>query len=220
MTDPGCRTTIRNPVTSDETQMVQLLSRVFGRWPQFDIPATPREHLRWKMVSDPRAARHHWVTEIDGRIVVTLIRIVRGFRVKGRDYLAKDGVDAAVDPDHQGEGLYAAMVDVAKADSRDEEFDFGCSFTTNPRLRRRNLRFGTRSLANRIQVLEKPYRARAIVARRRARFPGRSPALLAAARIKLRAAFNRLGHPDRRKMYRRQLRPDLKEIDRIQLRVF
>ena len=195
MSELGSRTTIRNPADSDEPQMVELLSRVFQRWPEFEIPVTDVEHLRWKMRSEPLAARHHWVTEIDDRIVVMLLRIVRRFRVRGRDYLAKDGVDAAVDPRYQGQRLYVAMVDVAKADGRDEEFHFGCSFTTNPRLRRRNLRFGTRSLANGIQVLEKPFHARAIVAKRRKKHPGRSPTWLAVLRIKLRTVSNRCGHP-------------------------
>jgi hypothetical protein len=43
-------------------------------------------------------------------------------------------------------------------------------------------------------VLQKSYRARAIVARSRKKYDGRLPAPIAALRIKLQAAINRLGH--------------------------
>jgi len=79
---------------------------------------------------------------------------------------------------------------------RDAEFDLGFWYSTNPRTRRtdRPDQEG-KPLANPIQVLQKPYDARAIVARRRKRYGGRLPAPLAVLRIKLAAALNRLGHP-------------------------
>jgi GNAT superfamily N-acetyltransferase len=147
------------------------------------------------MRSDPLAARHHYVTEIDGKIVVMLLRILRRIRMRGGDFLAKDGVDAAVDPRYRSQGLYAALADFARADSHEREADLGCGFSSNPWLQPRTSRFGNRPLANRIQVLEKPYRARAIVNRRQMKYGGRWPASLAVLEIKLRAAFNRMGHP-------------------------
>jgi hypothetical protein len=195
MSESQSRGTIRNARRTDEVQLLELLARGFQRWPAFELPVSPLEHLRWKMRSDPLAARHHYVTEIDGKIVAMVLRILRRIRLRGRDYLAKDGVDAAVDPRHRSRGLYAAMADFARADSPEREGDLGCGFSSNPRLQPRMFRFGNRPLANRIQVLEKPYRARAIATRRQTKYGGRWPASLLALGIRLRAALNMMGHP-------------------------
>jgi hypothetical protein len=124
-----------------------------------------------------------------------LLRVIRRFRVRGRDCLARDGVDAAVDPDYQERGLYSAMLDQSKERPQYLEVDFGISYSSNPRLQRRDVRKGSKPLGNPIQVLEKRYRARAIVRRRREKHGGRLPAPLAVLRIKLQAALNRIGHP-------------------------
>ena len=81
------RTTVRNANEADEQQLLELLPRAFDRWPQFELDVPAVEHLRWKMRSDPIAGRQHWVTEVDGRIVAMLLRIVRRVRVRGRDYM-------------------------------------------------------------------------------------------------------------------------------------
>ena len=186
--------TVRNPGETDEAQIVELLSRAFHRWPRFEIPVPAIEHLRWKLRSDPVAGRHHWVGETDDRIVVVLLRIIRRIRVKGRDCLARDGVDAAVDPDCQEHRLYSSMVDESKERPQYFEVDLGLSYSSNPKLQGRNARKGSRRPTNPIQVLRKPYRARAIVRRRQAKYHERTPAPLAALRIRLGSAINRIGH--------------------------
>ncbi len=188
------RATVRNASEADEPQMLELLSRAFGRWPAFELNVTPLEHMRWKMRSDPIASRHQWVAEIDGRIVGMVLRIVRRVRVRGRDCLLRDGVDVAVDPRYQDEGLYAAILDHARESPQASEFDLAWAYSTNPRTRRRSREADRREISNPIQVLQRSYNARAIVARRRAKYGGRLPAWLAVLRIKLETAFNRLGH--------------------------
>jgi hypothetical protein len=194
MSEPIPELTVRNPIEADEVQMVELLSRAFHRWPQFEIPVPAIEHLRWKMRSDPVAGRHHWVGEIDDRIVVMLLRIIRRIRVRGRDCLARDGVDAAVDPRYQERGLYGSMVDESKKRPQHSEVDLSLSLTSNPKLQGRNTRQGSRRHANPIQALQRPYRPRAIVARRRTRYRERIPAPLAALRIELESILNRIRH--------------------------
>jgi hypothetical protein len=194
MSDLRAELTVRNPGEADEAQLVELLRRAFSRWPHFEIPESAAEHLRWKMRSDPVSPRHHWVGEIDGRIVVMLLRVIRRVRVRGRDCIIRDGVDAAVDPDYQEQGLYAAMVDESKRRPQFFEVDLGLSYSSNRRLRRRGARKGDRRIANPIQVLQKPYRARAIVRRSREKYRGRMPAPLAVLRIKLGTALQRVGH--------------------------
>jgi len=194
MSGASGRTTVRNASEADELEMLELLFRAFHRWPAFEIQVPPLEHLRWKMRSDPIAMRNQWVAEIDGRIVAIMLRIVRRVRVRGRDHLARDGVDAAVDPHYQGQGLYGAILDHSRESPQSAEFGLRFGYSTNPRTRRRNSTRASRSLGNPIQVLEKPYRPRAIVARRREKYGGRLPAPLAVLKIELERAFNRLGH--------------------------
>jgi len=147
------------------------------------------------MRSDPLAAHRHLVAEIDGRIVAMMLRIVRGVRVRGRSSLARDGVDAAVDPRYQGRGLYGAVLDHSREGPQGAEFGLAFWYSTNPRTRRRSKPELGKSLGNPIQVLQRPYHARAIVARRRKRYGGRLPASLAVLRIELERAVNRLAHP-------------------------
>ena len=186
--------TIRNANEADGPLMVELLFRAFRRWPAFELEVPTLEHLRWKMRSDPIAPRHQWVTEIDGRIVAMIGRIFRRVRLRGRDYLARDGVDAVVDPDYREQGLYGEMLECIERKPQQSDFDFGFAYSTNPRLLQRRTRLGRMPLANPIQVLEMPYRARAVVARRREEYGGSVPAPLALLRMKLETAVKRLGH--------------------------
>ena len=185
---------VRNAGEEDAPGMAELLSRAFDRWPAREVEVSPLEHLRWRMRSDPLAPRHQWVAEIDGKITAMAGNIFRRLRVRGRDYLAREGVDSAADPLYQVTGLYAAMVDRVRESPHRSDTDLGFSFMTNPVLLKRRRHRGRKPLANPIQVLEKPYRPRAVVARRRKRYGGRLPAPLAALRIGLRSALHRLSH--------------------------
>ena len=189
------RAAIRSASKADEPKMLELLFRAFQRWPAFPIQVPAFEHLRWKMRSDPIAAKHHFVAEIDGRIVAMMIRIVRRVRVRGRSSLARDGVDAAVDPRYQGRGLYGAVLDHSQEVLQGADYGLGFWYSSNPRTRRRSRPEEWNSLGNAIQVLQKPYDARGIVARRREKYGGRLPAPLAVLRIELEKAVNRLLHP-------------------------
>jgi hypothetical protein len=194
MSEAETQATIRNAREADEPQMLELLHRVFQRWPAFEIDVPAIQHLRWKMRSDPIASRHHWVSEIDGEIAALLLSIACRVRVGGRDCLARESADAAVDPRYRGAKLYASMADHVDGTAQSAEFDLSFWYGTNPRTRRRRRLEERKVLANPIQVLEKPYRARAIVARRREKHGGRVPVPLSVLRIKAEAAFNRLGH--------------------------
>ena len=123
MNETDSLATIRNATEADEPQMVELLFRAFHRWPAFEIDVPAVEHLRWKMRSDPVASRHHWVSEIDGEIVAMLLAIARRVRVGGRDYLAQEGADAAVDPRYQGAKLYGAIADHVVKVAQNADFD-------------------------------------------------------------------------------------------------
>jgi hypothetical protein len=194
MSEAAPPATTRNATEADQAEMVELLFRAFHRWPAFEIPVSPLEHLRWKITSDPIAVRHQWVTEIDDRIVAMILRIICRVRVKGRDCIGRDGVDAAVDPRYQGRRLYSAIMDHIWNSPQASDFDLVFSYSTNPRARRRGRVGDNEPIGNPVRVLQKPYRTRAIVARRRDQYGGRLPAPLAVLRIELERALNRLRH--------------------------
>ena len=123
--EPGAR--IRNADEADVPQMVEVLLRAFRGWPAFEIEVPAVEHLRWKMRSDPMAPRNQWVTEVDGRIAGLSLAIVRRVRMRGQDYLVRDGVDAAVDPGYQGRRLYSSMADELESTPQTAEFDLGAA---------------------------------------------------------------------------------------------
>ena len=189
------RVTIRNAGEADEPEIVELLLKAFHRWPEFEIPVSATDHLHWKLRSDPIASRLQWVSEIDGRIVGTIFRVVRRVRVKGQDCLSREIVDAAVDPQYERQRVHSAMANHAQESRQASEFHLGYWYSTNPKLRRRSTRQERAPLANPIRVLQKPYRTRAIVVRRRKKHGGRLPVPLAVLRIKLGTAFKRLGRP-------------------------
>jgi len=192
------RASVRNAREGDEAQMVELLLGAFDQWPAFELEVPAVEHLRWKMRSDPIAPRHQWVSEIDGRIVAMIGRVFRRVRVRGRDYLAREGVDAAVDPEYQERGLYGAMLDQVHESPQNSESDLGYGYGTNPILLTRRKRRGRKGIGNPVQVLLKPIRTRAIVARRRRRYGGGMPAPLAVLRMEMERAFHRLRNPPHR----------------------
>ena len=139
MSEADSRATIRNATGADELELLELLFRAFQRWPAFEIPVPPLEHLRWKMRCEPITARRGLVAEIDGRIVAMMLRIVRRVRVKGRDCLARDTVDAAVDPLYQGRGLYNAILDYSREGPQEAELGLDVWYSTNPRTDRKSV---------------------------------------------------------------------------------
>jgi hypothetical protein len=185
---------VRNAREADVPEMVELLFRAFERWPAFDLGVTAIDHLRWKMRSDPIAPENQWVVEVEGRIAALSLSIVHRARMGGREYLVREGVDAAVDPRYQGRRLWSWMADEVERSPQNAEFDLGCGFGTNPRVWHQRRRKGRKPLANPVQVLQKPYRARAIVARGRAKYGGRLPAPLAILKIEIEKALHRLCH--------------------------
>ena len=208
---------IRDAVEADVSQMLELLFRAFQRWPALETQVPPVEHLRWKMQCEPITARRGLVAEVDGRIVAMMLRIVRRVRVKGRDCLARDTVDAAVDPLYQGRGLYNAILDYSREGPQEAELGLDVWYSTNPRTRSRSRPQKAKSLGNPIQVLRKPCRPRAIIARNREQYGGRLPAPLAILGIKLESVFNRVGHPP----YWRRLRRDwlIRTLERFDDRI-
>jgi len=116
---------------------VGLLEAAFGGWPPQPVGVSAVEHLRWKFeVPGPLPARMH-LLELDGRLVALGLYLPRVFRIHGKVELANEGVDAAVHPDLQGQGLYSRRLEL-KASQADQGYQFTVNFTSH-RLRPRTL---------------------------------------------------------------------------------
>lgn len=181
------RPTIRFAIEGDEEQIADLLVDVLPGWSR---RVSPLEHLRWKMSNHPLAMTHQFVAEVESQIVGANLCIIRRIRIQGRDRLARDGVDAAVDPSHRGEGIFGALVDFA-THNPDQQLDLSISYSANPVVNHVRSQLGNQPLANRIQVLIKAFDVRRFVATRNG---GRLPAPLAILRISGLTALGGLIH--------------------------
>jgi GNAT superfamily N-acetyltransferase len=178
----------------DETeQLVELLERAFNGWPGSDFHATPIEHLEWKLRDFPPGA-HVIVGEAGSKIVAAMTVMRRQWIVGGVSRLVRDGVDLAIAPSFQGQGLYTAMRRYA-AEHDDPQFDLEFLYRTAPATIRVKQQLGVRLPANAIQVLLKPYSAQRLVAEGTERGAGRVRASFLALGLIALQTLNRLHHP-------------------------
>lgn len=47
-------TRIREYLPGDEESIMDLLIKVFGGWPHFDLNCSPMRHWRWKYLDNPK----------------------------------------------------------------------------------------------------------------------------------------------------------------------
>lgn len=101
---------VRVPSEADIPDMVTVLLRAFGTWPNFPDPrVTPAEHLRWKLNNHEIARRIHTVAELEGRMISVRLRLMQTALIRGRPVLLRQAVDDAVDPDYQRRGVNKQM---------------------------------------------------------------------------------------------------------------
>jgi len=118
---------------ADLAACVGLLETAFPRWPSQEIEVPPAEYLRWKLeIPGPEAASVH-LLEAGGELVAFATYLPRWYRVFGERYRVNDGVDAAVDPAWQGQGLYRRRRDL-KSEQLDPDYDFTVVFSRNERV--------------------------------------------------------------------------------------
>ena len=88
-------------------RMLEVFQATFGRWPHFEVDASPLEHLRWKSSPPERSVRPMLFKDA-GTIVGTTLEIERHYLVLGKRVVIFDGTDAAVLPTYQARGLFSA----------------------------------------------------------------------------------------------------------------
>jgi hypothetical protein len=140
----------------EEEKLLDLLEGAFGRWPAFDLPLPPIDHLRWKLRLDESDAPPHAVIDDGSRIVAAECMAVRPFKAGTRILSAFTGVDAAVQADYRNLGLYRRLQTYVHDElGADRDLYFG---GIRSRAARRVIvsRSRRRQLANTVLVFERP----------------------------------------------------------------
>lgn len=121
--DPSPDVSARPYREGDEPGILAVLTAAFERWPAAEIDVDPLEHLRWKLSNHLGLRGRHVVAEADGRIVGTQGTLVQPINVNGRVLLSSQGIDVAVHPQYQKQGVRSRMNDLSLPDWKDESGD-------------------------------------------------------------------------------------------------
>lgn len=103
--------TFRHCHPDDALQILDILTAAYGRWPRFDIPVEPIEHLRWQLDSPSAAIRSDWVAEVGNEIGSIHLGYPRTGWLSGEEVSMWYGADSATAPASQGRGLYSKLRD-------------------------------------------------------------------------------------------------------------
>ena len=91
-----------------DTELVELLGRAFNGGPSgFDLGVDPLDHLRWKLRDCPGGALLE-LTEDRDTVVGMHIYHQHRYLSRGEELLFIQGLDLALDPAYQGQGIYSA----------------------------------------------------------------------------------------------------------------
>lgn len=118
--------------SEDDRQIVELLQASFDGWPKIEVPASPLDHLRWKLASPVNACRQNIVGEAAGRVISTRLSVLRDASVCGRPMICKLGLETCVHPDYRNAGIMSVIQDYA--DERLQEIDVYLLYSQHPAL--------------------------------------------------------------------------------------
>lgn len=169
---------------ADRDEMVQALTAAFGRWPSFELPGSPSDHLRWKL-ENPYDEHPGYVTlcRRDGRLVALSTSPFRPFLLHGKSAVGMGGGDAATIPDAQGQGLYSSRRRFQN-EHMDPRFDLQIWFSQNPTVLEHSRSTSNEfPLGNRIIVRTRVLDAHRLAADRASRGRSRMPARLLEAAL-------------------------------------
>ena len=151
-TGGGGGVSIRMYQPGDEEGLVELLQASFGAWPKVEVSVSPREHMLWKLSSDPESQRFQVVAEAGSRIVGCRLFFFNWFRIQGQRLCCRQGFDLAVHPDYQGQGVLAGMWAFARQHF-DAENDFNFGIGAHPAALHMRVAQGNIKIANKVQIL-------------------------------------------------------------------
>ncbi len=100
---------VREYHPGDEKSVVELMIKVFGGWPHFDIRCSPLDHWKWKYLDNPKRLNAIVVAEEGGIIVGCEHGYFVNVKIGDSLVFAHHGCDSAIDPKFQGEGIYSRL---------------------------------------------------------------------------------------------------------------
>jgi len=124
----------------DESEIVELLTGVFGKWPQIDVDCSPIEYWRWKYLGNPRRDNLNVVAECDDKIVGCYHVIPLNIKIRESVHFCFTNVDLAVHPEYRQRGIMVGLREYKNRQALSLGARAGYHITGNPILLRRNLR--------------------------------------------------------------------------------
>jgi hypothetical protein len=124
----GAEISFRRYGPEDAEQTLAIMTQAYGRWPNFDVPVEPLEHLRWQTESPDAGATANYVALVGSEIASIHLGYARRVWLKGETRLLWFGCDSATGPAFQGQGLFGRLRAYRVAESS-QSFDM---MATNP----------------------------------------------------------------------------------------
>ncbi|MCK9485668.1 MAG: hypothetical protein M0R73_03055 [Dehalococcoidia bacterium] len=139
---------------AEEAGVIQLLRLAFNGGPGwFDLPVAQIDHFRWKLADYPYES-FAYLGEFGAEIVGFGGRLNRRWLVNGLERVGRDGVEAALHPRYQNQGLTTLRRDIF--DEFDYSEGFTLSFASHPSSLHNRRKRGTPSVANPMENLVRP----------------------------------------------------------------
>ncbi len=139
---------------AEEAGILQLLRIAFNGGPGwFDLPVSPLEHFRWKLRDYPYNSACY-LGEFGSEIVGFGGRLERRWMVRGQERKGRDGVEAALHPRYQNQGLTTFRRDLTAEFESDE--DFTLSFASHPSSLHGRRKRGIPAVANPLDNMVRP----------------------------------------------------------------
>ncbi len=148
----GSDVVVRLYQPGDEEGLAELLQASFDAWPKVETSASPRDHLLWKLSSDPESHRFQVVAAAGAKIVGCRLFFFNWFRIQGQRLCCRQGFDLAVHPDYQGQGILNNMWAFARQHF-DTENDFNFGVGAHPATLHMRVAQGNINIENKVQVL-------------------------------------------------------------------
>ena len=95
----------------DEYEVIELLTHVFSKWPNYETCSNKIDFWKWKYRDNPLKKEYIVVGKIEDKIVSCFHRMPYDVKIGPKIYTSSAGTDVAVHPDYRGKGLYNSMLD-------------------------------------------------------------------------------------------------------------